>query len=81
MPRATKSLSVRVEAVLDDLRPFLHQDGGDVRLAEITSSKVVHLELLGNCATCPMSAMTMKNGIEKALCNSIPEIKGITVIN
>lgn len=62
-----------VEKVLDEMRPYLQSDGGNVRLAEI-DGPVVRLELEGACGTCPSSAMTMKMGLEKKLRERIPEI-------
>lgn len=71
----------RVEEALDSIRPYLKTDGGDVKVLEITEDKVVQLELLGACGTCPMSAMTFKGGIEQAIMRAVPEIKGIHAIN
>jgi Fe-S cluster biogenesis protein NfuA len=62
-----------VEKVLDEMRPYLQSDGGDVRLAEI-DGPVVKLELVGACGTCPSSSMTMKMGLERKLKERIPEI-------
>ena len=65
-------LQTQVEAALDTLRPFLEADGGSVRLVDITDEMVVELELLGACETCPMSSMTMRAGIERAVMRSLP---------
>lgn len=62
-----------VELVLDEMRPFLQADGGNVQLAEI-DGPVVKLELVGACGTCPSSSMTMKMGLERKLKERIPEI-------
>lgn len=62
-----------VELVLDEMRPYLKADGGNVRLAEI-DGPVVKLELEGACGTCPSSSMTMKMGLERRLKERIPEI-------
>jgi len=62
-----------VEKVLDEMRPYLQSDGGDVKLAEI-DGPVVKLELVGACGTCPSSSMTMKMGLERKLKEKIPEI-------
>ena len=62
-----------VEMVLDEMRPYLKADGGDVALAEI-DGPIVKLELQGACGTCPSSSMTMKMGLEKRLKERIPEI-------
>jgi len=62
-----------VELVLDEMRPYLESDGGNVRLVEI-DGPVVRLELVGACGTCPSSSMTMKMGLERKLKERIPEI-------
>jgi Fe-S cluster biogenesis protein NfuA len=62
-----------VEKVLDDLRPYLMSDGGNVELVEI-DGPVVKLKLQGACGTCPSSAMTLRMGIERRLREFIPEI-------
>eukprot|EP00607_Mallomonas_marina_P003719 CAMPEP_0182427702 /NCGR_PEP_ID=MMETSP1167-20130531/18997_1 /TAXON_ID=2988 /ORGANISM="Mallomonas Sp, Strain CCMP3275" /LENGTH=164 /DNA_ID=CAMNT_0024610131 /DNA_START=277 /DNA_END=771 /DNA_ORIENTATION=+ len=62
-----------VEKVLDEMRPYLQSDGGNVRLAEI-DGPVIKLELEGACGTCPSSSMTMKMGLERKLKERIPEI-------
>lgn len=74
-------LNSRVEAALDTIRPYLEADGGNVRLLEVTSEKVVKLELQGNCASCPMSTMTMKAGIEDAIRREVPEIEKVMAVN
>lgn len=62
-----------VEKVLDEMRPYLQSDGGNVRLAEI-DGPIVRLELQGACGSCPSSSMTMKMGLERRLKEKIPEI-------
>lgn len=76
-----EDLSSRVEAALDNIRPYLIQDGGNVRVLEITKEKKLKLEFLGNCGSCPMSTMTFKAGVEEAIKKSVPEINGIEVQN
>lgn len=71
----------RVETALDKIRPFLVADGGDVRVLEVTDDMIVKLELLGACGTCPMSAMTMKAGIEETIKREIPEIMGVEAVS
>jgi Fe-S cluster biogenesis protein NfuA len=65
-----------VETVLDTLRPYLMADGGNVELVEI-DGPIVKLRLQGACGSCPSSTMTLKMGIERKLCDSIPEISGV----
>jgi Fe-S cluster biogenesis protein NfuA len=74
-------LYTRVERALDNIRPYLVTDGGDVKLVKITEDRIVHIELLGACESCPMSPMTMKAGIEEAIKRVAPEIKSIKAIN
>ncbi len=62
-----------VETVLDELRPYLMADGGNVELVEI-EGPVVRLRLQGACGSCPSSTMTLKMGIERKLKDSIPEV-------
>ncbi|CAJ1934326.1 unnamed protein product [Cylindrotheca closterium] len=65
-----------VEAVLDEMRPYLIQDGGNVVISEI-DGPVVRLELQGACGTCPSSTQTMKMGLERGLREKIPEIQEV----
>jgi len=67
----------KVKEVLDQIRPSLQADGGDVKLVEVTDDGIVKLELQGACAGCPMSQMTLKMGIEKNLKKFIPEVKEV----
>ncbi|HAA24050.1 MAG TPA: hypothetical protein DCR93_36210 [Cytophagales bacterium] len=71
----------RVEDALQTIRPYLEADGGDVRLLEVDSDMVVHLELLGACGTCPMSSMTLKAGVEEAIKRAVPEITAVKAMN
>lgn len=74
MPTDTSALTPEnVERVLDELRPYLMADGGNVELAEI-DGPIVRLRLQGACGSCPSSTMTLKMGIERRLRESIPEI-------
>ncbi len=67
----------KVESALDKIRPSLKADGGDVELVEITSDKVVKVKLSGACGGCPMSQMTLKQGIEAHVKKKIPEIVSV----
>lgn len=71
----------KVQKALDKVRPSLQADGGDVELVEVTADNVVKVKLKGACAGCPMSQMTLKNGIEKFLKKEIPEIKSVESAN
>jgi Fe-S cluster biogenesis protein NfuA len=71
----------RINATLDDVRPFLKVDGGNVQVVDVTEDNIVHIRWMGNCETCSMSAMTMKAGIEQAIRTKMPEIKGVIAVN
>lgn len=74
-------LFTRVEKALDTIRPYLEADGGDVKILEIDANLNVVLELMGNCGSCPMSAMTLKAGVEEAIKREVPEIKSVQAVN
>ncbi|MDD4635539.1 MAG: NifU family protein [Dehalococcoidales bacterium] len=67
----------KVAAVLDKIRPSLQADGGNVELVDVTDDGVVKVSLKGACAGCPMSSMTLKNGIERLLKQEIPGVKEV----
>jgi Fe-S cluster biogenesis protein NfuA len=67
----------KVTEVLDKVRPALQRDGGNVELVEVTDDGVVKVKLVGACAGCPMSQMTLKNGIERILKQEVPEVKEV----
>lgn len=71
----------RVNIALDEIRPHLIVDGGNIELVEITDDLIVKIKWLGNCEHCSMSAMTMKAGVEQAIKSRLPEIKGVIAIN
>ena len=64
----------RVQAALDKIRPALQADGGDVELVEVTEDGVVKVALQGACRGCPMSQLTLANGVERVLKDEIPEV-------
>ena len=66
----------KVQAVLEQIRPLLQADGGDVELVDVNDG-VVSVRLKGACGCCPMSTMTLKMGIEQALKERVPEIKEV----
>ena len=69
----------KVAEVLNQIRPVLVRDGGDVELVEVNDG-VVKVKLTGACAGCPMSTMTLKMGIEKLIKQEIPEIKEVVAV-
>jgi Fe-S cluster biogenesis protein NfuA len=70
----------KVEEALKKVRPMLEADGGNVTLVDVTKDGVVKLKLTGTCGCCPMSQMTLKNGIERILKQAVPEIKEVVSI-
>jgi Fe-S cluster biogenesis protein NfuA len=76
-----EELTVKINQSLDQLRPFLHADGGDMELVEITDDAVVMVRLIGACSDCSMSMMTLKAGLEEAVRKVAPEIKAVQAVN
>lgn len=66
---------------LESIRPYLKADNGDVELVEITDEKIVKVRLTGDCENCPMSVITLRAGIERALMNQVPGIRRIEAVN
>ena len=67
----------KVKKALEIVRPMLQRDGGDVELVEVTDDGVVKVRLRGACAGCPMSQMTLTQGVEQILKQHVPEIKSV----
>ncbi|HEX2954114.1 MAG TPA: NifU family protein [Bacillota bacterium] len=67
----------KVKEVLDKIRPSLQADGGDVQLVDVSDDGVVSVQLQGHCAGCPMSQMTIKNGIERILKSEVPGVQRV----
>ena len=70
----------KVQEAIDKIRPMLQADGGDVELVDVELDGVVKVRLTGACAGCPMSQMTLKNGIERMLQRDIPEVKSVEAV-
>ncbi len=81
MENDRSKLNQKVQNVIDQVRPYLQQDGGDINFIEITDDNVVNVELIGACGACPFSTMTLKNGVEATLKKVIPEIKEVIAVN
>jgi Fe-S cluster biogenesis protein NfuA len=73
-------MKARVEEVLDQVRPALEADGGNVELVDVSEEGVVSVKLTGACGSCPMSTMTLKMGIERTLMENIPEVKEVVQV-
>ena len=70
-----------VQAVLDLIRPSLQADGGDVSLVDVSDDGIVTVELEGACKGCPMSQMTLADGVERILKERIPEVTKVVPAN
>jgi Fe-S cluster biogenesis protein NfuA len=75
------SLIEKVNSAIEQLRPFLHADGGDMELVEITTDYIVKVRLKGACRDCSMSAMTLKAGLEDAIRTAAPEVKSVVAVD
>jgi Fe-S cluster biogenesis protein NfuA len=67
----------KVEKAIAKIRPHLQMDGGDIELVDVSADGVVKVRLKGACSGCPMSAITLKNGVERVLKEEVPEIKEV----
>jgi len=70
-------MKARVQQVIDQIRPNLQADGGDIELVDVTEDGTVKVRLQGACHGCPGAAMTLKMGVERMLKKSIPEVKSV----
>jgi Fe-S cluster biogenesis protein NfuA len=70
----------RVETAIDQIRPSLQADGGDIQLVAVSEDGQVSVQLQGACAGCPMSQMTLTHGVEKHLKEVIPEVTGVVAV-
>ena len=76
-----QKLLVDIDYALNDVRPHLAVDGGDVELVDVSEDKIVKIKWLGACEGCNMSVMTMRAGVEQAIKSKIPDIKGVVAVN
>ena len=67
----------KIADALDEIRPFLEADGGDINFIELTDNWVVKVKLVGACSSCNISMMTLKNGVEMAVKRAVPEVKEV----
>ncbi|HIE73444.1 MAG TPA: NifU family protein [Flavobacteriales bacterium] len=72
-----RELLSKIEGALDEIRPYLEADEGDIKLIEVTDDMVVKVKLMGACSSCNVSMMTMKSGVEQAIKRAVPEIKEV----
>ncbi len=81
MSTPAQDLLIRVVEALDEIRPFLNEDGGDLNVVEISEDGVLKIEFTGACSSCSMNNMTFKNGVEDAIKRLVPEIKRVEPVN
>jgi Fe-S cluster biogenesis protein NfuA len=70
----------RIERALDSIRPFLHADGGDVKIVRLRPDGVLELHWVGTCLVCPMSQMTLRAGVERVVMQECPEIRRVEAV-
>jgi Fe-S cluster biogenesis protein NfuA len=71
----------RIEDALNQLRPYLEADSGNVTFLEVTENMIVKLRFTGACSSCSMSMMTLKAGIEQTILRMVPQIKAVEAVN
>ncbi len=71
------SLHIKVEAALEEIRPFLQSDGGDIALLSIEDGKIVKVQLQGACVGCSVNQMTLKSGVEMTIKKHAPQIEQV----
>ena len=71
----------KIEVALEEIRPFLEADGGDINFIELTDEWVVKVKLIGACSSCNISMMTLKNGVEMAVKRAVPKVKEVLEIS
>lgn len=76
----TVELMAKVQAALDEIRPAIQMDGGDVELVDITDDLVAQVRMVGACGGCPMSLVTLQAGIERIIKRKVPSITGVQAI-
>ena len=73
-------LNQKVIDALEQIRPYLQADGGDISFVELTDDMIVKVKLQGACGSCPHATMTLKNGVEVAVKHAIPEIVAVVSV-
>ncbi|ARV10035.1 hypothetical protein BTO05_10455 [Winogradskyella sp. PC-19] len=74
---STEELRLNVEKALDEIRPFLQSDGGDISLLSIEDDKLVKVQLQGACISCSVNQMTLKSGVEMTIKKYAPQIEKV----
>ena len=76
----SENIKERIESALEEIRPFLVSDGGDITLVSIDNNKVVNVKLHGNCISCTVNQMTLKSGVEMTIKKYVPEIEKVVSV-
>ena len=76
-----KDILDKIEFSLQEIRPFLEADGGDINFIELTDDWIVKVKLVGACSTCSISMMTLKNGVEVVIKNAEPKVKKVIEVS
>jgi Fe-S cluster biogenesis protein NfuA len=74
---SSEELKLNIEKALDEIRPFLQSDGGDINLLSIEDEKFVKVQLVGACTTCSVNQMTLKSGVEMTIKKYAPQIERV----
>lgn len=74
------TMETKIKEGLDQIRPFLQRDGGDIEFVEYTDENIVKVKLQGHCAGCPGAQMTLSGVVERILKESYPEIKAVEAV-
>ena len=79
--KVNSEVESKIQSALDEIRPYLQSDGGDISLIDITENFEVKVQLMGACGTCPMSLQTLKLGVEKTIQKTVPEVKKVIAVD
>lgn len=76
-----EAVELKIKNALENVRPFLQSDGGDVMFMELSEDGIVKVKLTGACNTCPLSVMTLRAGIEKTIIREVPGVRRVEAVN
>ncbi len=76
----TDDVLQRIQTALAKVRPYLHQDGGDVEFVRMREDGILELSWTGTCKHCPMSLMTLRAGVERTIMNDVPEVRRVETV-
>jgi len=77
----TEEITQKVNLALEEIRPFLHKDGGDISLVSIINDRIVQVQLHGNCVYCTVNQMTLKTGVEMTIKRYVPQIDSVQQVH